>query len=368
MKGPIILVVGARPNFMKIAPIYAELARRGVKQLLLHTGQHYDENMSKVFFEDLGMPEPDIYLGIGSGSHAEQTAKVMVEFEKVCFKHEPSMVVVVGDVNSTIACSMVAAKLWIPTAHVEAGLRSFDRKMPEEINRILTDTICDILLTPSPDGDENLLKEGVAPEKIHRVGNIMIDSLMMNLERAGSCNIHSNLGLEKGKYGVLTLHRPSNVDDKEAFEKIITALEVIGGRLPLVLPLHPRTNKQAEKFGLTERLESIPNIVITDPVGYLDFIALVASAKLVLTDSGGLQEETTALGIPCITLRDNTERPITVTEGTNIVVGNETSIIISTAIETLETGGKTGKIPELWDGNTAVRISDVLLSHINNIN
>jgi UDP-N-acetylglucosamine 2-epimerase (non-hydrolysing) len=240
--------------------------------------------------------------------------------------------------------------------------------MPEEINRILTDTICDILLTPSPDGDENLLKEGVAPEKIHRVGNIMIDSLMMNLERAGSCNIHSNLGLEKGKYGVLTLHRPSNVDDKEAFEKIITALEVIGGRLPLVLPLHPRTNKQAEKFGLTERLESIPNIVITDPVGYLDFIALVASAKLVLTDSGGLQEETTALGIPCITLRDNTERPITVTEGTNIVVGNETSIIISTAIETLETGGKTGKIPELWDGNTAVRISDVLLSHINNIN
>jgi UDP-N-acetylglucosamine 2-epimerase (non-hydrolysing) len=368
MTGPIILVVGARPNFMKIAPIHAELARRGEKQLLLHTGQHYDENMSKVFFEDLGMPEPDIYLGIGSGSHAEQTAKVMVEFEKVCFEYEPSMVVVVGDVNSTIACSMVAAKLWIPTAHVEAGLRSFDRKMPEEINRILTDTICDLLLTPSPDGDENLLNEGVTPEKIHRVGNIMIDSLMINLERARTCDVHSRLGIEKGNYGVLTLHRPSNVDDKDAFERIITALEVVGEQLSLVLPLHPRTSKQAEKFGLTTRLESIPNIILTEPAGYLDFVALMASAKLVLTDSGGLQEETTALGIPCITLRENTERPITVTEGTNIVVGNETSTIISTAMEILENGGKEGQIPDLWDGNTAVRISDVLLSYINNSN
>lgn len=368
MIGPIILVVGARPNFMKIAPIHAELARRGMNQLLLHTGQHYDENMSKVFFEDLGMPEPDIYLGIGSGSHAEQTAKVMVEFEKVCFEHEPSMVVVVGDVNSTIACSMVAAKLWIPTAHVEAGLRSFDRKMPEEINRILTDTICDLLLTPSPDGDENLLNEGVAPEKIHRVGNIMIDSLMINLERARNCDIHSRLGIEKGNYGVLTLHRPSNVDDKDAFERIIAALEAVGKKISLVLPLHPRTRKQAEKFGLTVRLKSIPNIILTEPAGYLDFVALMASAKLVLTDSGGLQEETTALGIPCITLRENTERPITVTEGTNIVVGNETSTIISTAFEILENGGKVGQIPDLWDGNTAARISDVLISHIKNSN
>ncbi len=362
----IILVVGARPNFMKIAPLYAELRRRGVSQLLLHTGQHYDKNMSKVFFEDLGMPEPDIYLGIGSGSHAEQTSKVMVEFEKVCIERKPSMVVVVGDVNSTIACSMVAAKLWIPTAHVEAGLRSFDRKMPEEINRILTDTICDLLLTPSLDANENLLKEGVEEHKIHFVGNIMIDSLMINLERAQNCEVHERLNIEKGNYGVVTFHRPSNVDVKEAFERILTALEVVGEKIPLVLPLHPRTNKQAEKFGLSERLRSIPNIVITEPAGYLDFVALMSSSKIVLTDSGGLQEETTALGIPCITLRENTERPITVTEGTNIIVGNDTNTIISTAIETLDNGGKSGRIPNLWDGKTASRISDIILSYIAN--
>jgi len=364
--GEIVLVVGARPNFMKIAPLHAELSRRGVKQLLLHTGQHYDENMSKVFFEDLGMPEPDIYLGIGSGSHAEQTAKVMVEFEKICIEHKPSMIVVVGDVNSTIACSMVAAKLWIPSAHVEAGLRSFDRKMPEEINRILTDTICDLLLTPSLDGNENLLKEGVEKHKIHFVGNIMIDSLMINLERARNCNIHSLLNIEKGKYGVVTLHRPSNVDNQEAFERIITALEVVGGNIPLVLPLHPRTKKQAENFGLSDRLKSIPNIIITEPAGYLDFVSLMASAKIVLTDSGGLQEETTTLSIPCVTLRENTERPITVTEGTNTIVGNDTDTIISTVLDILENGGKTGCIPDLWDGKTAVRISDILLSHIKN--
>ncbi len=366
MTGEIILVVGARPNFMKIAPLYAELKRRGVKQILLHTGQHYDKNMSKVFFEDLGMPEPDIYLGIGSGSHAEQTAKVMVEFEKVCIEHQPSMVVVVGDVNSTIACSIVAAKLWITSAHVEAGLRSFDRKMPEEINRILTDTICDLLLTPSLDGNENLLKEGVEAHKIHFVGNIMIDSLMINLERARNCDVHARLNIEKGNYGVVTLHRPSNVDDKEAFERIITALEVLGEKIPLVLPLHPRTNKQAENFGLSGRLKSIPNIIITEPAGYLDFVALMASSKIVLTDSGGLQEETTALGIPCITLRENTERPITVIEGTNIIVGNDKDAIISTAMDILDNGGKSGSIPQLWDGNTASRISDVLLSYIEN--
>jgi UDP-N-acetylglucosamine 2-epimerase (non-hydrolysing) len=364
--GEIILVVGARPNFMKIAPLYAELKRRGVKQILLHTGQHYDKNMSKVFFEDLGMPEPDIYLGIGSGSHAEQTAKVMVEFEKVCIEHQPSMVVVVGDVNSTIACSIVAAKLWIPSAHVEAGLRSFDRKMPEEINRILTDTICDLLLTPSLDGNKNLVKEGVEAHKIHFVGNIMIDSLMINLERARNCDVHARLNIEKGNYGVVTLHRPSNVDDKEAFERIITALEVLGEKIPLVLPLHPRTNKQADNFGLSGRLKSIPNIIITEPAGYLDFVALMASSKIVLTDSGGLQEETTALGIPCITLRENTERPITVIEGTNIIVGNDKDAIISTAMDILDNGGKSGSIPQLWDGNTASRISDVLLSYIEN--
>jgi UDP-N-acetylglucosamine 2-epimerase (non-hydrolysing) len=360
MTGPVILVVGARPNFMKIAPIHAELARRGIAQILLHTGQHYDENMSKVFFDDLGMPEPDIYLGIGSGSHATQTAKVMVEFEKVCNEHKPSMVIVVGDVNSTVACSMVCAKEWIPCAHVEAGLRSFDREMPEEINRLITDAIADLLLTPSPDGDENLRKEGVAEERIKRVGNIMIDSLFNNLDRSKSSTIHTDLDLEKGTYGVLTLHRPSNVDEKDAFMRILTALEQIGERIPLVFPLHPRTRIRAEEFGLTERLEAIPNIVLTGPAGYLDFVALMADSKLVLTDSGGLQEETTALGIPCLTLRENTERPITVTEGTNTIVGNSTDVILDAANDILDNGGKAGRIPDLWDGHTAERIADII--------
>jgi UDP-N-acetylglucosamine 2-epimerase (non-hydrolysing) len=306
------------------------------------------------------MPEPDIYLGIGSGSHATQTAKVMVEFEKVCNEHKPSMVIVVGDVNSTVACSMVCAKEWIPCAHVEAGLRSFDREMPEEINRLITDAIADLLLTPSPDGDENLRKEGVAEERIKRVGNIMIDSLFNNLERSKSSTIHADLGLEKGTYGVLTLHRPSNVDEKDAFMRIITALEQIGERIPLVFPLHPRTRIRAEEFGLTERLESIPNIVLTGPAGYLDFVALMAESKLVLTDSGGLQEETTALGIPCLTLRENTERPITVTEGTNTIVGNSTDIILDAANDILDNGGKAGRIPDLWDGHTAERIADII--------
>ena len=360
MSRPVILVVGARPNFMKIAPIHAELSKRGVEQILLHTGQHYDDNMSKVFFDDLGMPQPDIYLGIGSGSHATQTAKVMVEFEEVCKEHNPSMVVVVGDVNSTVACSMVCAKEGIPCAHVEAGLRSFDRGMPEEINRLITDAIADLLLTPSPDGDENLRNEGVEERRIKRVGNVMIDSLMNNLERAKESKIHAELGLGKGNYGVLTLHRPSNVDDKDAFAGILTALEEIGKRIPLVLPLHPRTKNRAEQFGLLQRIHSIPNIIITGPAGYLDFIALMAESKIVLTDSGGLQEETTALGIPCLTLRENTERPITVTEGTNTIVGNDTRVIIDAANDVLDNGGKAGRIPELWDGNTAVRIADII--------
>ena len=364
MKKPVILVVGARPNFMKIAPIHAELAKRDIPQILLHTGQHYDENMSKVFFDDLGMPQPDIYLGIGSGSHAEQTAKVMVEFEKVCIEHEPAMVIVVGDVNSTLACSIVCAKMWIPVAHVEAGLRSFDRTMPEEINRLLTDCICDLLLTPSVDGDENLRNEGVAEERIVRVGNIMIDSLFSNLEKSKQSTIHEELSLVGREYGVLTLHRPSNVDDEDSFKSIISALVHIGEKIPLVFPMHPRTSKQIEKFDLKERLEAIPNIVITEPIGYLDFVALTAGAKMVLSDSGGIQEETTALGIPCITLRENTERPITVTEGTNVVVGNDTAAIIAAADEIFTNGGKSGRIPDLWDGRTAARIVDLIEKYI----
>ena len=303
MTGPVILVVGARPNFMKIAPIHAELAKRDIEQILLHTGQHYDENMSKVFFDDLGMPQPDIYLGIGSGSHATQTAKVMVEFEKVCKEHKPSMVVVVGDVNSTVLVAWCVRKNGFLALTLRLGLRSFDREMPEEINRLVTDAIADYLLTPSPDGDENLRNEGVAEDRIKRVGNVMIDSLFNNLERAKASTIHSDLGIEKGNYGVLTLHRPSNVDDKDAFIGILEALEKIGERIPLVFPLHPRTKNRAEQFGLTQRLESIPNIVLTGPAGYLDFVALMAESKIVLTDSGGLQEETTALGIPCLTLK-----------------------------------------------------------------
>jgi len=358
---PMILVVGARPNFMKIAPLHAEFSRRGIPQLLVHTGQHYDENMSQVYFDELGMPKPDIYFGIGSGSHAEQTAKVMIEFEKVCKEHNPQWVVVVGDVNSTVACTLVCAKLWIPCAHVEAGLRSFDRKMPEEINRLVTDSIADLLLTPSPDGDDNLRKEGVDESRILRVGNIMIDSLFNNIDKAEKSHILSELELTKGAYGVLTLHRPSNVDEPAAFIRIIEALETICARTPIVFPVHPRTKKNAERFGLTQRIESISNLIRMGPAGYLDFIALMANSRLVLTDSGGLQEETTALGIPCITLRDNTERPITVTEGTNVIVGNDTAAILSAVEDALVSGGKPGRIPDLWDGHTAGRIADALL-------
>ena len=362
---PIILVVGARPNFMKIAPIYAELQSRGQELILLHTGQHYDDNMSKVFFDDLGMPKPDIYMGIGSGSHAYQTGTVMIEFEKICQEKDPSMVVVVGDVNSTVACTIVCAKMGIPCAHVEAGLRSFDRDMPEEINRILTDSVADLLLTPSPDGDEHLRAEGIAEERIIRVGNVMIDSLYNNLARAESSSIQDDLGLEDD-YSILTLHRPSNVDDQEIFAGIISALEVIGKEIQIVFPMHPRTEKMAKQFSLYERIASIPRIKITGPVGYLDFVALMSNSKLVLTDSGGLQEETTALGIPCITLRENTERPITVTEGTNTIVGCDPELIKSTALDALTTGGKSGRIPEMWDGKTAHRIADVLINYIEN--
>jgi len=348
---------------MKIAPIQAELSARGVPTILLHTGQHYDDNMSKVFFDDLGMKEPEIHLGVGSGSHATQTAKVMVEFEKVCNENQPSMVVVVGDVNSTLACTIVCAKLLIPCAHVEAGLRSFDREMPEEVNRILTDSIANLLLTPSADGDENLRNEGVVEERIFRVGNIMIDSLFENVKRSESSKIHDNLNLIN-EYALFTLHRPSNVDNKETFTTIIEALEQIAEDLDIVFPIHPRTRKMAITFDLFERLENISGMRITEPIGYLDFVSLMSKSKLVLTDSGGLQEETTALGIPCLTLRENTERPITVTEGTNTIVGTDKNLIISLSKEVIENGGKSGRIPDLWDGKTAARIADVLLDYI----
>ncbi len=357
-ESPIIVVAGARPNFMKIAPLYKELHRRGAAIKLLHTGQHYDEQMNSVFFRDLGLPEPDINLGVGSASHAVQTANVMVSFEEICQRIRPSYIIVVGDVNSTVACAMVAAKLWIPCGHVEAGLRSRDRRMPEEINRLITDAISTELYTPSPDADENLLAEGISKERIVRVGNIMIDSLLENLDRSKQSDILKRCGIEIGSYAAMTLNRPSNVDEEGVFVKIIEAMERIGECLPIVFPIHPRTKKQAERFELGERLQSIPNMVLLEPQGYLDFLCLLSNSKFVLTDSGGLQEETTAMGVPCLTMRENTERPITVTEGTNKIVGTDPDLIVQSAMEIIQGGGKKGKVPELWDGRTSIRIVD----------
>jgi len=358
--GPIILVVGARPNFMKIAPLYRELENRKIPILLLHTGQHYDENMSKVFFDDLGMPEPDIYLGIGSGSHATQTAKVMIEFEKICNQYNPPIVVVVGDVNSTVACSIVCAKLLIKCAHVESGLRSHDREMPEEINRIITDSISNILFTPSYDGNLNLEKEGVPKDRIYLVGNIMIDSLHHNVEKSKSSKILENLDLKRGEYSVLTLHRPSNVDNIDVLMNICGALEEITKINSVVFPSHPRTTKQLKKFDLFEKLSQMSNLHLIEPCGYIDFMSLVSNSHFVMTDSGGLQEETTALGIPCLTIRENTERPITITEGTNTLVGSDSERIISSVNGIINNGGKRGKVPKLWDGKTAIRITNIL--------
>ena len=361
----VIIVAGARPNFMKVAPIVAAMRRRHVEfqPLLVHTGQHYDKAMSEAFFRDLEMPEPDVYLGVGSGSHAQQTAAIMQAFEPVVIKEQPDWVVVVGDVNSTLACSLVSVKLGIRVAHVEAGLRSRDRTMPEEINRLLTDQIADLLLTPSADGDENLLAEGIPAERIRLVGNIMIDSLLNQLERARQSRARADLGLADKEYAVLTLHRPSNVDDTAAFVRVIEALEEIARRLPIVFPAHPRTRKMIDELGLTDRVEKIKGLLVIDPSGYLDFLQLVSGARLVLTDSGGIQEETTVLGIPCVTLRENTERPITVEMGTNIIAGTNPANIIQAALGALDNPPITSapRVPPLWDGHTADRILDALI-------
>jgi len=355
----ILNVVGARPNFMKVAPLVRCLQERGIPQTLLHTGQHYDDNMSKVFFEDLRMPEPDIYLGVGSGSHAEQTARIMVDFEKICGEDRPDLVVVVGDVNSTLACSIVSAKLWIPVAHVEAGLRSFDWRMPEEVNRVVTDRLSEILLTPSPDGDENLRREGVPEERIHRVGNIMIDSLTANLERAQGSRILDTLGLEPKSFGVLTLHRPSNVDEPETLLRLMGVLHEIAERLPIVFSCHPRTAARLKSLDAYDALASRGDLRILEPLGYLDFLRLYSESRLVLTDSGGLQEETTFLQIPCITIRENTERPITISQGTNTLAGTDPEKIRSAARAALNGTPEGRRVPELWDGRTAPRIVDV---------
>lgn len=358
----ILNVVGARPNFMKIAPIQRqmELYNSQFEPILVHTGQHYDERMSKLFFEDLNLPQPDVYLGVGSGTHAEQTAKIMIEFEKVCLELKPDLVLVVGDVNSTAACSMVASKLWIPIAHVEAGLRSFDRRMPEEINRLITDTLSHYLFTTEQSGMDNLLREGIDPSRIHFVGNIMIDSLIHFLEKARKSSVLDELKLTAGEFALVTLHRPSNVDNPENLRKILTAFEHIQKKIPIVFPVHPRTEKNIKNFGLEERVKSLKNLKLIPPVGYLDFLQLEQSCKFVLTDSGGIQEETTYLGIPCLTLRENTERPVTQKLGTNEIVGNDTEKIINNSEKILAGEWKNGQIPPLWDGKTAERIVKIL--------
>ncbi|MGI8467667.1 MAG: non-hydrolyzing UDP-N-acetylglucosamine 2-epimerase [Pyrinomonadaceae bacterium] len=360
----ILNIVGARPNFMKIAPIAREMKRResDFLPLVVHTGQHYDAAMSDSFFRDLGIPKPDYHLEVGSASHTVQTAKIMTAFEPVVLQEKPDWVVVVGDVNSTIACALVCAKLGVKVAHVEAGLRSRDRTMPEEINRILTDQISDLLLTPSRDGDENLLREGISADKIKFVGNVMIDSLFYNLEKAKQLKARENLNLTDKDYAVLTLHRPSNVDERETFSGLLEALISISERLPIIFPAHPRTLGNIEKFGFAERIAN-SNIRLIEPLGYLDFMNLYSAAKMVLTDSGGLQEETTALGIPCLTLRENTERPITISHGTNHLVGVEKEKIKQAAFEILSKNPNSAdkKIPPLWDGKTAERICDALL-------
>jgi len=360
----VINVVGARPNFMKVAPIVAAMKKRPTKflPLVVHTGQHYDTAMSDSFFTDLELPQPDTHLGIGSGSHAAQTAAVMERFEPVVLQEKPDWVLVVGDVNSTIACALVCVKLGIKVAHVEAGLRSRDRTMPEEINRLLTDQIADLLFTPSPDADENLVAEGIPRERIRFVGNVMIDSLQKNLTKARELPTKEKLGLN-GDYALLTLHRPSNVDMRASFEPILDALEAISAKLPIVFPVHPRTRKTIAELGLSERVESMKDLRTIDPLGYLDFLNLSSGARLVLTDSGGIQEETTFLGIPCLTLRENTERPITVEMGTNVVVGTDATKIIAAANAALDGSAKKAvRQPPLWDGHTSERILDALES------
>lgn len=372
-RNALMCVVGARPNFMKIAPIMRQFKASGsvVPVVLVHTGQHYDAAMKDTFFDQLGIPVPDIDLGVGSGTHAVQTAEIMLRFEPVLDLLQPRAVLVVGDVNSTIACALVAVKKSIPVFHVESGLRSNDRTMPEEINRILTDQISDLLFTTESNASTNLGREGVDESKIHFVGNVMIDTLHHNLQRA----VPSRQTLDKvlvscpgfcidSGYGLVTLHRPSNVDDGDKLSRLVDILVDCTGFFPLVFAVHPRTSKALKQYGLEERLYTESRIVMIPPQGYLEMLGLMCDASVVLTDSGGIQEETTALGVPCITLRENTERPITIEQGTNILAGSDYELILSSIKDIAATGGKSGHIPELWDGHAAERIYSVIKSWI----
>lgn len=360
----IISVVGARPNFMKVAPIHKAFLAYGdnVHHLICHTGQHYDENMSKIFFTDLGLPKPDFYLGVGSGSHAEQTARIMIEFEKILLQEKPDLVIVVGDVNSTIACCLVASKLGIKTAHVEAGLRSLDRTMPEEINRILTDAIADYLFVTEMSGLKNLKAENVDRHKIFFTGNVMIDSLIEHMPKADLSPVLKNYKLKSGNYILVTLHRPSNVDDKESLCQLASLLKAVSKGKKLIFPVHPRTRMNINKFGLEKSFGR--NVILTDPFGYIDFLALTKNAELIITDSGGIQEESTYLGIQCITVRNSTERPVTVNIGTNFLEGTDLEKVKNRALSVLEGNIKKGSIPEFWDGKAASRIAQTIMDNV----
>jgi UDP-N-acetylglucosamine 2-epimerase (non-hydrolysing) len=361
----ILNVVGARPNLMKIAPLMAEYSRyKSIKATLVHTGQHYDEIMSKLFFSELGIPEPDVNLEVGSGSHAAQTAEIMKRFEPVLINYKPDVVVVVGDVNSTIACGLVAVKLGIKLVHVEAGLRSGDRSMPEEINRVLTDSISDLLFCTEQSGVKNLLREGISPKKIHLVGHVMIDTLLRNKEKAKKSNILNLLNLNGDDFAVLTLHRPSNVDDPVVFARILEAIKIIQNDIPVIFPVHPRTRKNLESGSLGEHANQLPGFRLTEPLGYLDFLKLMSNAKVVLTDSGGIQEETTILQIPCLTLRENTERPVTTEIGTNQIVGTNPTTIIQAYKRAVNGALRRPAIPPLWDGHAAERIVKTILEEL----
>ncbi|HEV8334799.1 MAG TPA: UDP-N-acetylglucosamine 2-epimerase (non-hydrolyzing) [Candidatus Polarisedimenticolia bacterium] len=353
----ILNIVGARPNFMKIAPLLREMKRHPeLNPVLVHTGQHYDAGMSDVFFRDLEISAPDIYLDVGSGTQAVQTGNIMMAFEPIAQEQNPDLVLVVGDVNSTLACSIVSAKLGIPVGHVEAGLRSFDRTMPEEINRVVTDALSEFHFTTSPEAENNLLREGISKEKIYFVGNVMIDTLIHLVQKAESSQVRTSLGVN-GDYALLTLHRPSNVDEQEPLKRIFKALSIIARRIPILFPIHPRTARMLKQFEISTEVRGLKLI---EPLGYLDFIHLERHARFVLTDSGGIQEETTVLGVPCLTLRNNTERPITIAEGTNVLVGNDVERICNGAEGVLNAKEKTGRVPSLWDGKAAERIVSVL--------
>ena len=359
----IISVVGARPNFIKLSPMIREFSRYGhrITNKICHTGQHFDKKMSKIFFKDLELPKPDFYLGVGSGSHAIQTARIIIEFEKVLLDEKPDLIIVVGDVNSTMACSIVASKMKIKIAHVEAGLRSFDRTMPEEINRMVTDTLSDFLFVSEKSGLENLKREGIADSKVFFTGNIMIDSLVNYLDRINQSKIMTEYQLDERDYILATFHRPSNVDSYSDIKSLEDLLNSLAEKRKVIFPIHPRTLNNIQKHHLWEKIH--PNIIITNPLGYFDFLALMRNAELVITDSGGIQEETTYLGVQCLTVRDNTERPVTIDIGTNQLVGTDISAIKNAAFEVLNGKIKKGGIPKLWDGKTAERIINVIIAN-----